>query len=224
MQSIGYATLANLAPQYGLCKLLKFYFYTLTLFFHLGYYNLIERYGMKWNRYERCTAADLCCNGNFARDSNWSCRSGFVVVIINGTETCRPFYWSSWLHKAYFSCNSLCWNLSNFIWTIQVKIYYNFFFQWRICVAIFMKLFGLFYNRLGFLVDFLSHAAIVGFVAGAAIVIGLQQLKGLFGITHFTTKTDIISVLKAVWEAFHNPVYYYFLYPFTFSYFSINSI
>lgn len=73
--------------------------------------------------------------------------------------------------------------------------------------------------------DFLSHAAIVGFVAGAAIVIGLQQLKGLFGITHFTTKTDIISVLKAVWEAFHNPVYLllslsiYFFYTF-----SINSI
>lgn len=67
--------------------------------------------------------------------------------------------------------------------------------------------------------DFLSHAAIVGFVAGAAIVIGLQQLKGLFGITHFTTKTDIISVLKAVWEAFHNPVCYYFFFVFT-----INSI
>lgn len=59
---------------------------------------------------------------------------------------------------------------------------------------------------MGFLVDFLSHAAIVGFVAGAAIVIGLQQFKGLLGITHFTTKTDIISVMKAVWEALHNPV------------------
>lgn len=69
--------------------------------------------------------------------------------------------------------------------------------------GIFQAAFGLF--RLGFLVDFLSHAAIVGFVAGAAIVIGLQQLKGLFGITHFTTKTDIISVIKAVWEALHNP-------------------
>ncbi|KAL9332685.1 hypothetical protein ACSQ67_002295 [Phaseolus vulgaris] len=69
--------------------------------------------------------------------------------------------------------------------------------------GIFQTSFGLF--RLGFLVDFLSHAAIVGFVAGAAIVIGLQQLKGLFGITHFTTKTDIVSVMKAVWEAFHNP-------------------
>ncbi|XLS74178.1 hypothetical protein HN51_031043, partial [Arachis hypogaea] len=58
---------------------------------------------------------------------------------------------------------------------------------------------------LGFLVDFLSHAAIVGFVGGAAIVIGLQQLKGLLGVSHFTTKTDIISVIKAVWQAIHNP-------------------
>ncbi|KAI5324477.1 hypothetical protein L3X38_033550 [Prunus dulcis] len=39
--------------------------------------------------------------------------------------------------------------------------------------------------RLGFLVEFLSHAAIIGFMAGAAIIIGLQQLKGLFGIKHF---------------------------------------
>ncbi|KAK7305983.1 hypothetical protein VNO77_43897 [Canavalia gladiata] len=69
--------------------------------------------------------------------------------------------------------------------------------------GIFQASFGLF--RLGFLVDFLSHAAIVGFVGGAAIVIGLQQLKGLLGITHFTTKTDIISVLKAAWDQVHNP-------------------
>ncbi|KAK7311602.1 hypothetical protein RJT34_09853 [Clitoria ternatea] len=36
--------------------------------------------------------------------------------------------------------------------------------------------------RLGFLIDFLSHAAIVGFMAGAAISISLQQLKGFLGI------------------------------------------
>ncbi|TYH12183.1 hypothetical protein ES288_A06G046000v1 [Gossypium darwinii] len=60
----------------------------------------------------------------------------------------------------------------------------------------FQAIFGLF--RLGFLVDFLSHAAIVGFMAGAAIVIGLQQLKGLFGSNHFTTKTDVVSVLGSV--------------------------
>ena len=56
--------------------------------------------------------------------------------------------------------------------------------------------------------DFLSHAAIVGFMAGAAIIIGLQQLKGLFGINHFTTETDIISVMKSVWESVHHPVCY----------------
>ncbi|RZB96821.1 Sulfate transporter 2.1 isoform B [Glycine soja] len=69
--------------------------------------------------------------------------------------------------------------------------------------GIFQAAFGLF--RLGFLVDFLSHAAIVGFMGGAAIIIGLQQLKGLFGINHFTNKTDIISVMKSVWESVDHP-------------------
>ncbi|KAJ0611488.1 putative SLC26A/SulP transporter [Helianthus annuus] len=36
-------------------------------------------------------------------------------------------------------------------------------------------------------------------MAGTAIVIGLQQLKSLLGIGHFTTKTDVVSVLEAVW-------------------------
>ena len=54
--------------------------------------------------------------------------------------------------------------------------------------------------------DFLSHAAIVGFMAGAAIVIGLQQLKGLLGLTRFTNSTDVISVVKAVCSALKDPV------------------
>lgn len=53
--------------------------------------------------------------------------------------------------------------------------------------------------RLGFLIDFLSHAAVVGFMGGAAITIALQQLKGLLGITKFTKKTDIVSVMRSVW-------------------------
>ncbi|POO04049.1 Low affinity sulfate transporter [Trema orientale] len=70
----------------------------------------------------------------------------------------------------------------------------------------FQAAFGFF--RLGFLVDFLSHAAIVGFMAGAAIVIGLQQLKGLLGITHFTAKTDVVSVLTSVFRSIsHEPWY-----------------
>ncbi|CAF2065499.1 unnamed protein product [Brassica napus] len=62
-----------------------------------------------------------------------------------------------------------------------------------------------FAGALGFLVDFLSHAALVGFMAGAAIVIGLQQLKGLFGLSHFTNKTDVISVLSSVFHSLHHP-------------------
>ncbi|KAF3678471.1 putative ataxin-10-like isoform X1 [Capsicum annuum] len=67
--------------------------------------------------------------------------------------------------------------------------------------GIFQAAFGLL--RLGFLVDFLSHAAIVGFMAGAACVIGLQQLKSLLGIANFTNKTDIISVLTSICQSMH---------------------
>ncbi|KAH9800522.1 putative sulfate transporter 3.5 [Citrus sinensis] len=37
-------------------------------------------------------------------------------------------------------------------------------------------------------------------MGGTAIIICLQQLKGLFGLKHFTTKTDVVSVLHAVFS------------------------
>ncbi|OIW02397.1 hypothetical protein TanjilG_04990 [Lupinus angustifolius] len=58
--------------------------------------------------------------------------------------------------------------------------------------------------RLGFLIDFLSHAAIVGFMGGAAITIALQQLKGFLGIVKFTKKSDIISVMQSVFSSAHH--------------------
>ncbi|CAM8896073.1 unnamed protein product [Rhodiola kirilowii] len=57
--------------------------------------------------------------------------------------------------------------------------------------------------RLGFIVDFLSHAAIVGFMGGAATVVILQQLKGVLGLNHFTHSTDVISVLRSVFSQIH---------------------
>ncbi|XP_031745223.1 sulfate transporter 3.1 isoform X2 [Cucumis sativus] len=57
--------------------------------------------------------------------------------------------------------------------------------------------------RLGFIVDFLSHATIVGFMAGAATVVCLQQLKGILGLTHFTHSTDLVSVLRSVFSQVH---------------------
>ncbi|KAM0062719.1 putative SLC26A/SulP transporter, STAS domain, sulfate anion transporter, STAS domain superfamily [Helianthus debilis subsp. tardiflorus] len=60
--------------------------------------------------------------------------------------------------------------------------------------------------RLGFLIDFLSHAAVVGFMGGAAITIALQQLKGFLGIStkHFTKETDVISVMKSIFKSAHH--------------------
>ncbi|KAK8660559.1 hypothetical protein V6N13_051481 [Hibiscus sabdariffa] len=54
------------------------------------------------------------------------------------------------------------------------------------------------FSRLGILVDFLSHSTITGFMGGTAIIICLQQLKGLLGLKHFTSETDVVSVIKAV--------------------------
>lgn len=56
------------------------------------------------------------------------------------------------------------------------------------------------------MIDFLSHAAVVGFMGGAAITIALQQLKGFLGIKKFTKKTDIIAVLDSVFSAAHHGV------------------
>ncbi|XP_022722611.1 sulfate transporter 3.1-like [Durio zibethinus] len=57
--------------------------------------------------------------------------------------------------------------------------------------------------RLGFIVDFLSHATIVGFMGGAATIVCLQQLKGMLGLVHFTHKTDLVSVMRSVFGQIH---------------------
>lgn len=52
--------------------------------------------------------------------------------------------------------------------------------------------------RLGFIIDFLSRATLVGFMAGAAIIVSLQQFKGFLGIQHFTPNMDVVSVMHSV--------------------------
>lgn len=39
-------------------------------------------------------------------------------------------------------------------------------------------------------------------MAGSAVVVSLQQLKGLLGITHFTGGMQIIPVMKSVFGNF----------------------
>jgi high affinity sulfate transporter 1 len=60
--------------------------------------------------------------------------------------------------------------------------------------------------RLGFIIEYLSHAAIIGFMGGAAIIIALQQLKGFLGIKNFTNNTDIVSVMKSILKSAHHGV------------------
>ncbi|TXG63699.1 hypothetical protein EZV62_010693 [Acer yangbiense] len=65
--------------------------------------------------------------------------------------------------------------------------------------------------RLGFIVDFLSHATIVGFMGGAATVVCLQQLKGILGLENFTHSTDIISVMRSVFTQTHQVVLFFII-------------
>ncbi|CAA7043879.1 unnamed protein product [Microthlaspi erraticum] len=52
--------------------------------------------------------------------------------------------------------------------------------------------------RLGFVIDFLSKATLIGFTAGAAVIVALQQLKSLLGIVHFTSQMQIVPVVSSV--------------------------
>lgn len=55
--------------------------------------------------------------------------------------------------------------------------------------------------RLGFFANFLSHSVISGFTTGAAVIIGLSQLKYLLGVSIPSTDTALetfIELIKAV--------------------------
>lgn len=80
-------------------------------------------------------------------------------------------------------------------------LYLHLAFTATFFTGLFELALGLF--RLGFIVDFLSHATIVGFMGGAATVVILQQLKGILGLEHFTHATDVVSVLRSVFSQTH---------------------
>ncbi|KAH6757379.1 hypothetical protein C2S51_038853 [Perilla frutescens var. frutescens] len=81
------------------------------------------------------------------------------------------------------------------------QLYIHLAFTATFFAGLFEAALGIF--RLGFIVDFLSHATIVGFMAGAATVVILQQLKGVLGLEHFTHKTDVIDVLHSIFTQTH---------------------
>ncbi|XP_057459709.1 probable sulfate transporter 3.4 [Actinidia eriantha] len=80
----------------------------------------------------------------------------------------------------------------------QPILYLQLAFTTTFFAGVFQASLGLL--RLGFIIDFLSKATLVGFMAGAAIIVSLQQLKGLLGIVHFTSKMQIVPVLLSVFR------------------------
>lgn len=81
------------------------------------------------------------------------------------------------------------------------KLFLHLAFTATLVAGIFQASLGIL--RLGLIVDLLSHATIVGFVGGAAIVVCLQQLKGMLGLHHFTEDTDLVSVMRSVISQHH---------------------
>ncbi|XAR57276.1 hypothetical protein NMG60_11025352 [Bertholletia excelsa] len=78
----------------------------------------------------------------------------------------------------------------------NLKLYVQLAFTATFFAGVFQASLG--FLRLGFIVDFLSHATIVGFMGGAATVVCLQQLKGFLGLVHFTHATDLVSVVRSI--------------------------
>ncbi|KAK7277617.1 hypothetical protein RJT34_22632 [Clitoria ternatea] len=81
------------------------------------------------------------------------------------------------------------------------KLFLHLAFTATFFAGILQAALGLF--RLGFIVDFLSHATIVGFMGGAATVVCLQQLKSILGLDHFTHAADLVSVMRSVFTQTH---------------------
>ncbi|MCO5563821.1 hypothetical protein L7F22_017470 [Adiantum nelumboides] len=120
-----------------------------------------------------------------------------VVSILLGTLASDQFPIPAAATK---KCDSTSLKFVNDACSAYRESYLALIFTATLFAGIFQIALGLF--RLGFIIDFLSHAAIIGFMAGAAITIGLQQLKGMLGIStaSFTKKTDIVSVLTSIFK------------------------
>ncbi|KAG6525500.1 hypothetical protein ZIOFF_015456 [Zingiber officinale] len=69
------------------------------------------------------------------------------------------------------------------------ELYTHLLFTAAFFTGLFQAALGIF--RLGILVEFFSHSTITGFMGGTAVIVIMQQLKGMLGLKHFTTNTDL---------------------------------
>jgi len=188
--------------------------------YHIIIYLLQLILMMSWFcRYKFCCSSCVCFHGKFKRYCH---RTGSCGVSLAWKPAFRG---DQWLQKSWISCSCfyfhfLCRSRSNGTWSFKVN-YSTTINAWFLSLCMLWLIFFTSFCRLGFLIDFLSHAAIVGFMAGAAITIALQQLKGLLGIKAFTKKTDIVSVMTSVFKAAHHGVSLHFLLKSSFSILSL---
>lgn len=82
--------------------------------------------------------------------------------------------------------------------TTETYLYVSLVFTATLFSGLLQLLLGIF--RLGILVDFLSHSTISGFMGGTALLIILQQFKGLLALKHFTRKTGIVNVIEGIFH------------------------
>ncbi|XP_073157676.1 probable sulfate transporter 3.5 [Henckelia pumila] len=82
--------------------------------------------------------------------------------------------------------------------TENIQLYTSLVFTATLFSGLFQTVLGLL--RLGILVDFLSHSTIQGFMGGTALLIIFQQMKGMLGLKHFTTKTGLVSVVHSIFH------------------------
>ncbi|CAL5186511.1 unnamed protein product [Lathyrus oleraceus] len=83
----------------------------------------------------------------------------------------------------------------------EPALYLHLIFTTTFVTGVFQACLGFF--RLGILVDFFSHSTITGFMGGTAVILILQQLKGILGLKHFSTKTNVVSVIEAIFTNRH---------------------
>ncbi len=75
-------------------------------------------------------------------------------------------------------------------------LYIQLCFTLTLCAGIIQLLFGLL--RFGAVVNFVSHSVVLGFTLGAAIVIGVSQLKHVLGLQYDSGETAIENIILLV--------------------------
>ncbi|KAK8938164.1 putative sulfate transporter 3.3 [Platanthera guangdongensis] len=83
----------------------------------------------------------------------------------------------------------------------ELDLFLRLAFTSTFFAGLFQAALGIF--RLGFIIDYLSKATLVGFMAGAGIIVSLQQLKGLLGIVHFSKQMALVPVMSSVFHETH---------------------